>query len=50
MNAEILIEMLEKIKDKKLPIRLAVPKEGGIDYPNYWLHSILAKQYVCKRR
>ena len=41
MNAETLIEVLQQIPDKKLPIRLAVPKEGNDDeHRNYWLHSI----------
>ena len=41
MNAEFLIEILQQIPDKKLPIRLAVPKDSNDDeHPNYWLHSI----------
>ena len=41
MNAETLIEVLQQIPDKKLPIRLAVPKDSDDDgHPNYWLHSI----------
>ena len=41
MNAQILIEMLEKMPDKKLPIRLVVPKEGGsYQQSKYWLNSM----------
>ena len=41
MNAETLIEVLQQIPDKKLPIRLVVPKEGGsYRQSKYWLHSI----------
>ena len=44
MNAELLIEMLEKMPDKKLPIRLAVPKEGGsYQQSKYWLNSMFVK-------
>jgi len=41
MNAETLIEMLKKMPDKKLPIRLVVPKEGGsYRQSKYWLNSM----------
>ena len=42
MNAETLIEVLQQIPDKKLPIRLAVPLRvlDDDEHPNYWLHSI----------
>tara|TARA_R100001015_G_C4624680_1_gene182909 strand:+ start:441 stop:674 length:234 start_codon:yes stop_codon:yes gene_type:complete len=55
MNVETLIEVLQQVKDKKLLVRLDMPKDntdkiisnlhGRIfskddDYPNYWLHSI----------
>ena len=44
MNAELLIEMLEKMPDKTLPIRLAVPKEGGsYQQSKYWLNSMFVK-------
>ena len=41
MNAQILIEMLEKMPDKKLPIKLTVPKEGGsYRQSKSWLNSM----------
>ena len=44
MNGQILIEMLKKMPDKKLPIRLVVPKEGGsYQQSKYWLNSMFVQ-------
>ena len=41
MSVETLIEVLQQIPDKKLLVRLDMPKNNeDDDYPNYWLHSI----------
>ena len=41
MSVETLIEVLQQIPDKKLLVRLDMPKDNeNDDYPNYWLHSI----------
>ena len=44
MIAEILLEMLERMPDKKLPIKLTVPKEGGsYQQSKYWLNSMFVQ-------
>ena len=41
MDVETLIEILSKVKDKKLLVSISVPYKGVDDeYPNYWLNSI----------
>ena len=41
VNVETLIQVLQQIPDKKLLVRLDMPKDSNDDdYPNYWLHSI----------
>ena len=41
VNVETLIEVLQQIPNKKLLVRLDMPKDNkDDDYPNYWLHSI----------
>ena len=40
MNIKQLIEQLENIEDKSLPIRLETPKFGDDDTTNYWLDKI----------
>lgn len=41
VNVETLIEVLQQIPNKKLLVRLDMPKDNKDDeHPNYWLHSI----------
>ena len=41
VNVETLIQVLQQIPDKKLLVRLDMPKNNkDEDHPNYWLHSI----------
>jgi len=41
MDVETLIEVLQQVPDKKLLVRLDMPKNNEDDeHPNYWLHSI----------
>ena len=49
MNVGYLEEILSEIKDKSLPVRVAIPKESGVGYskddddPNFWLDSIFVR-------
>ena len=40
MTVEELINKLQLIEDKSLPIRLDTPKFGDDDTTNYWLNNI----------
>lgn len=40
MTVEELINKLQLIEDKSLPIRLETPKFGDDDTTNYWLNNI----------